>query len=324
MGSVHLVLNVMGLVVLGRLAEELFGPAKLIAIFALSGLAGALVSYVAVAAGMTAGASGAVFGLLGAVFIEITRHRQRYRAAWSGGMWGALVTVAIGQLGYGFFNTAIDQWAHAAGLAAGVVAGVVLSPRARWPRLGRVAARAIAIGFVAASLAAAALVVVTPLATSLAREPVTRHTVAGVAISAPTSWPSELDPPRTPADPFAPAGVVAQPDGFVEAKLARVVRGNPTQQIAAWIASEGRQAKLDFGEISKSRAPLVALPDGWSGVELSAAIQDELDYRQRMRVILCGRAIGDTVVLMAIQVPETVARAAPAFVAALIASTGPA
>jgi hypothetical protein len=49
-----------------------------------------------------------------------------------------------------------------------------------------------------------------------------------------------------------------------------------------------------------------------------------MGYHQRIRVIVCGRAFGDTLVLMAIQVPETVASAAPAFLAALIASTGPA
>ena len=49
-----------------------------------------------------------------------------------------------------------------------------------------------------------------------------------------------------------------------------------------------------------------------------------MGYRQRVRVIVCGRAFGDTLVVMAIQVPEAVATAAPAFFAALIASTGPA
>ncbi|HET9624382.1 MAG TPA: hypothetical protein VFP84_23580, partial [Kofleriaceae bacterium] len=152
----------------------------------------------------------------------------------------------------------------------------------------------------------------------------TRHTVAGVAITAPASWPNAPGPARTPPDPFAPAGVVSQPDGFFEIKLARVALANPTQQIAAWIASEGRQAKLDYGEVGPSASRLVALPAGWSGVELTAQIEDELDYRQRVRVILCGRAFGDQLVVMAIEVPETVASAAPGFVVALIAATGPA
>jgi len=49
-----------------------------------------------------------------------------------------------------------------------------------------------------------------------------------------------------------------------------------------------------------------------------------LGYRQRLRVIRCGRAAGDQVLLMEIQVPDAVASAAPAFFAALIASAGPA
>ena len=49
-----------------------------------------------------------------------------------------------------------------------------------------------------------------------------------------------------------------------------------------------------------------------------------MGYQQRMRVVLCGKAFGDTMVFMAIQVPETIASAAPAFLAAVIASIGPA
>jgi rhomboid protease GluP len=327
MGTLHLVLNVMGLIVLGRLTEDMFGPAKLIAIFAVSGIAGALASYAAVAGGMTAGASGAVFGLLGAVFIELTRHRRRYRAAWKGGMWGALVVVAVGQLGYGFLYPVIDQWAHGAGLAAGVAFGVVLSPHARWPRAARWLGRALAIGFAALSVASAVLVVRTSLVDSFDRAPRARFVLGGVAVTAPADWHTERGDDGAPgAKPpmFPTAGELGQPDGVIVAKLSRVPAVNPAAQIALWVASEGRHAKDDFGEIANSRAPLVALPAGWSGVELTAALTDELDDHQRMRVIVCGRAVGDTLVLMAIQVPETVASAAPAFVAALIASTGPA
>lgn len=311
-GTLHLVLNATGLVILGRLAEELFGGVRVIAIFGVAGVSGALASYLASPVGISAGASGAVFGLLGAVFVEITWHRQRYRVAWKRGMWGALAVVAVGQLGYGFLYPVIDQWAHGAGLAAGAVLGLALSPNSRWSRAGVYLGRAIALVFAAFALTAGVQVARTSLSDSLAAGGTTRRVVDGLAITAPARWEVATDQ-------------LFQSDGVVVVKLAHQPRGNPAQQIALWIAEEGRRSKDELGgELTIAREPTVALPAEWDGKELEAAPADAMGYRQRVRVILCGRAFGDTMVLMAIQVPEVVASAAPAFFAALIASTGPA
>jgi rhomboid protease GluP len=310
-GVMHLVLNATGLVILGRLAEELFGGARVIAIFGVAGVAGALASYLASPVGISAGASGAVFGLLGAVFVEVTWHRGRYRAAWKRGTWGALVVVALGQLGYGFLYPVIDQWAHAAGLAAGAALGLALSPSARWSEAGVYLGRGIALLFGAFVLTAGVQVARTSLADSLADGAATRHVVDGLAITAPARWEVET-------------GQVFQPDGVVIVKLAHEPRANPPQQLAPWVEDERRRFKGELGELTIAREPTVALPDGWDGSELEAAPQDAMGYRQRVRVIVCRRAFGDTMVVMVIQVPEVVASAAPAFFAALIASTGPA
>jgi rhomboid protease GluP len=316
-GALHLVLNTAGLFLFGRLAEDLFGTARMIAIFGVAGISGALASYLASPAGISMGASGAVFGLLGAVFVEITWHRRRYRAAWKRGLWGALAVVTVGQLGYGFFSPVIDQWAHGAGLLAGGLLGLVLSPCARWTRAGGYLARAIALGFGAFVMTAAVLVARTPLADSLTAGGPTRHVLDGFAITIPASW--EVS-----------AHQVFQPNGVVVVRLAQQPSGHPREQIAMWMAEEGRRLKNELGELGTSveltKAPetIIALPAGWDGVELQAAPEDAMGHRQRMRVIVCGRAFGDTMVLMAIWVPETVASAASEFLAALIASTGPA
>jgi membrane associated rhomboid family serine protease len=310
LGTMHLVFNVLGMVILGRLAEELFGGVRMIAIFGVAGVAGALASYLASPVGISSGASGAVFGLLGAVFVEITWHRERYRSAWKRGMWGALAVVAVGQLAYGVLYPAIDQWAHGGGLAAGALLGIALSPTARWSRAGVHAARAIALVFGAFVLAAGLQVARTSIADSLAAGGATRQVVAGLAITAPVHWEVR-------------GNQLSQPDDIAVVILAREPRTDPVSQIAVWIAEEGRRSKASLGELTRSREPLVALPEGWDGTELEATVE-EAGYRQRMRVIFCGRAFGDTVVVMAIQVPEAVASAAPGFFAALIASTGPA
>jgi membrane associated rhomboid family serine protease len=310
-GTLHLILNAVGLVILGRLAEELFGSARTVALFGVAGVAGALASYLAAPAGLSAGASGAVFGLLGAVLVELTWHRERYRAAWKRGLWGGLAVVAVGQLGYGFIYPVIDQWAHGAGLAAGAVMALALSPNARWSRAGDYLGRAIALAFVACALTAGVLVWGTTLADSLAAGPYARHDVGGVVITAPASWRKET-------------GQLFQPDQLVVLQVIREPARDPAQQIASHIVEQGRRWKDEYGELNQAREPVVALPDGWEGSELEAAPEDAMGYRQRVRMIVCGRVFGDTMVIMVIQVPGAVATAAAQLLAALIASTEPA
>lgn len=318
-GAVHLVLNATGLYILGRLAEDLFGGVRMVAIFGVTGIAGALASYLASPAGISAGASGAVFGLLGALFVELTWHRQRYRAAWKRGLWGGLAVIAVGQLGYGFFDSVIDQWAHGAGLLAGSLLGVVLSPNARWSRPGLHLGRAIALVFGVAVLIAGVQVARTSLTDSLTRGGPTRHILDGLAITVPASWEMFIDPSgKSPDQVFQ--------DEMVIVKLTKRDR-QPlvplAQQIDGWITEEVRHLKSGLGELARAHEPIVVLPAGWDGTEFEAAPEDA-GYHQRLRVIMCGRAFGDMVVVMAIQVPETVASAAPEFLAAVIASIGPA
>ena len=312
MGFLHLALNAAALFVLGRLTESVFGPARTIAIFAVAGVAGALASYLASPGGGSAGASGALFGLLGAMFIEMARNRQRYRAAWKRGLWGRLAIVIVGQLGCGLVYPAVDQWAHGAGLVTGVVLGLALSPHARWSTVNLYAARAIAVAFGAIAVITGVLVVRTSLADTLAGTGgTTRQVVDHVAITAPSSWIVTTDQ-------------VYQPDQLVVVTLVHQPTTNATAQIAMWIAEQGRRSKLELGELTTVHDPIVALPAGWEGTELEAAIEDSLGYHQRVRIVVCGRAFGDQMTFTAIQVPETIARGAPEFFVRLLASIGPA
>ncbi|HEY0252865.1 MAG TPA: rhomboid family intramembrane serine protease, partial [Kofleriaceae bacterium] len=73
-GGLHLVVNVIGLWFLGRLCEDMYGTVRTFAIFAIAGIAGFVASDLASPVGISAGASGGIFGLLGAVFVELTLH----------------------------------------------------------------------------------------------------------------------------------------------------------------------------------------------------------------------------------------------------------
>ena len=310
-GMLHLVLNATGLFILGWIAEDLFGGARVIALFAIAGVSGALASYLAAPVGISAGASGAVFGLLGAVFVEITWHREHYRSAWRRGMWGALAVIAVCQLGFGFFYPVIDQWAHGAGLGAGALFGAVLSPHARWARAGKHLARVLAVAFGAACAIAAVQVARTSLAESLAGGGTARHVIDGFAIEAPAGWRRQ-------------GSQLFQPDSVVVVTIGQVSAVAPDRQIEMWLTEERRRLERELGDAAIASAPRVALPAGWQGAEFEAAPEDAMGYRQRLRVITGGRVFGDRMVFMEIQVPDVVAAAAPAFVAALIASIGPA
>lgn len=315
-GTTHLLFNVAGLIVLGRFADDLFGPSRTIAVFGAAGLAGAAASYFASIADISTGASGAVFGLLGAVFVELTWHRQHYQAAWKRGVWGGLAVVTAAQLIYDFTNPVIDQWAHVGGLAAGAVVGLALSPNARWPRAGLYAARALAALFAVAVIVAGVQVARTSIADSLARGGLVRRVVGGVAITAPPSWlaVSERTAEAAEGDGHLVEG------GIAELWLARQTAGAGGPD---WLALFERSARARLGDLTAA-APTIALPDGWTGRELRGAPIDELGEAQPMRVVLCGRRFGDTTVVIALELPESIARAAPEFFARLLASSGPA
>jgi hypothetical protein len=106
--------------------------------------------------------------------------------------------------------------------------------------------------------------------------------------------------------------------------LARQPRSEPGQQLAMWIATEGRRAKDELGELSAARAPLIPLPAGWEGTELEAAQEDGTGYTQRVRVVLCGRVVGDVMIFTVVALPESIAREASALFVQLLASIGPA
>ena len=272
--------------------------------------------------------------LLGAVFVEITWHRAHYRLAWKRGMWGALAVITVGELGYGFLTPVIDQWAHGAGLLAGVVVGLALSPTARWVRAGKALGKLLAVAFGVASVIAGGLVVRTPRVDSLTRGGFAAVRIDGLQFQAPASWRVSITPPQPEGQPLQLDGVVYQPDGLVVLKFSHQRGTDPEQQIATWLAAErgsgddDQRAKDEelgeLGELRPASEALIALPPGWKSGELVASPEDGMGYHQRIRVVLCGRAFGDDTVFVAIEVPETIAAAAPEFFAQLLASIGPA
>lgn len=257
-GGLHLLVNAMGMWFVGRIAEDLFGTVRTFALFGLAGFGGAIASYLASPGGISAGASGALFGLLGAMFVELTWHRERYRTAWKRGLWGRLAVVIVAQVGYGFLYPVIDQWAHGAGLVTGAVLGLVLSPNAPWARGGLHLARVLAVIAIAFSLLAAFKVTRTSVDHSLQRLPQITFVVDHVSVSAPATWVAD--------------GELAEPDGLVIATIKRTHSTDLAGQLALWIAETAPTIARNHGFDRVEAAPsnLVTLPAAgrawsWSG-----------------------------------------------------------
>lgn len=194
-GPWHLILNMYGLWILGKLVEQFLGSARFFALYTLSGVGGALASVVAGGGRISVGASGAVLGLLGAAIAELGLRRQTYHEGWRRAVFKNLVFLAVAQLFIGTMYPQIDQAAHVGGLFAGALGTIVLAPRGR---VGRTRpARLLTAALLAASFAAAAWSVVgvatSSYAATLERAGTAQRNVGGVSLETPRLWTPVLN-----------------------------------------------------------------------------------------------------------------------------------
>ena len=127
-GIVHLAVNQYSLYAVGTLLERFIGPVRFSVLYVLAGLCGSLASYWFSPNAISAGASGAIFGLLGALGVFFLLHRKYFGSA-GNRMLANIGVVAAINLALGASFAGIDNWAHVGGLLGGVAAGLVLVPR---------------------------------------------------------------------------------------------------------------------------------------------------------------------------------------------------
>jgi len=143
-GLVHLGFNVWALWGGGHLAERLFGNAGFLAIYLLSAIGSSLTSVVVKPLGVSVGASGAVFGVYGALLAFSLTHRGLVPAQALRKQRNSLLGFLAYNLVFSLAVPGIDLAGHAGGLATGGAAGLLLQRDLRRPRDGvrRRAARA--------------------------------------------------------------------------------------------------------------------------------------------------------------------------------------
>jgi rhomboid protease GluP len=94
-------------------------------LYVIAGIAGSLLS---LARGhVSVGASGAIFGLAGALVVLFSRHRGRLHLR-DRRIGGVLAIWAVYQLLLGLLNPAVDNLAHLGGFLGGMVMGLLLRP----------------------------------------------------------------------------------------------------------------------------------------------------------------------------------------------------
>lgn len=125
-GLDHILANSIFMYILGMATEHAFGLAKTAVIYFGAALTGSLLS-TAMSPGPGVGASGAIFGLMGALAVVFFRRRADFylRDRGIGTFVGAL---AILQIVLGFSDPIIDNWAHLGGFLGGALLALVLRP----------------------------------------------------------------------------------------------------------------------------------------------------------------------------------------------------
>jgi rhomboid protease GluP len=122
----HLALNCYFLYNFGPSVERAFGYFRFLAIYFLAGLAASIASF-AFSPYRSVGASGALFGIVGALLPLLYRNRGIF-AETSRRLASILRMIAL-NLFIGFTVPGIDNWAHMGGLLAGMVLGWLTTPR---------------------------------------------------------------------------------------------------------------------------------------------------------------------------------------------------
>ena len=154
-GLPHLLVNMWALWQLGRATEHIFGRLLYLVIYTAAGISGSLLSLLHDPMGISAGASGALFGIIGALIAGLYLGKLPFPKQVRDGLLKNLVWVAVLTLGVGSFIARIDNAGHVGGLIMGLGLGAIIGPnlmeepvpRAAYNRLVLIAAAFLLVGF---------------------------------------------------------------------------------------------------------------------------------------------------------------------------------
>lgn len=125
-GVAHLLNNMVLLLFLGDMLEEMVGKWRYLLIYLGGGLAGNLLSLAVDcrtgSMAVSAGASGAVFAVIGGILVVLVKNRGRVQDLTA----SRLVLVIVLSIYHGFQSTGIDNAAHLGGVLGGIILAALL------------------------------------------------------------------------------------------------------------------------------------------------------------------------------------------------------
>lgn len=122
----HLIGNCISLYILALAVEQAWGSSRASLIYMVSGLAGSIVS-ATMKPGPSVGASGAIFGLMGAAVVFFFRYKESFRPR-DLRIGKVLLGWGVYQVIMGILTPYVDNCAHLGGLAGGMLCGCLLPP----------------------------------------------------------------------------------------------------------------------------------------------------------------------------------------------------
>ena len=122
-GIMHIFFNMYSLYYVGTRVEDFYGKWKYLLIYFISGISGGLLS-IAMHEGnaLSVGASGAIFGLFGALLC----FGYNYRGYIGSMIKSQILPIVVYNLLLGFFIPGVDMWGHVGGLLGGIVVSNML------------------------------------------------------------------------------------------------------------------------------------------------------------------------------------------------------
>jgi len=128
-GWLHLAVNSYALYVLGPILERVYGYGRFAALYVAMGIGSSFLS-VSLSSSVAAGASGAIFGIAGAMLVTGYLHRDVIPLRWGRAFGRGILPFIVVNLAFGFSVKGIDNWGHLGGLASGILLGLLIPPPA--------------------------------------------------------------------------------------------------------------------------------------------------------------------------------------------------
>ncbi|MEO5985609.1 MAG: rhomboid family intramembrane serine protease [Candidatus Limnocylindria bacterium] len=127
LGPIHLAFNMYVLYLYGQIAERMYGRVEYAAIYLLCAAGGSVLTILVEPQQFAAGASGAIFGIIGLLFVVSRRHHAVLGRE-SRSMMAGIGTYLIFLLVFTFLVPGISLTGHLGGLAVGATLGFLLPP----------------------------------------------------------------------------------------------------------------------------------------------------------------------------------------------------